>query len=111
MTYNRDPEAARCVVCDARNPRGAACMGAWCPREVKRKVRITKEEFNAAGGFDHPDLFRLQSRGGAWRYYRRVDGDPIIFVGDGQYRPKSRCTPADLDRAKAMGSAVNVGLV
>jgi hypothetical protein len=28
-----DPEPARCVVCDARNPAGAACMGTWCPRE------------------------------------------------------------------------------
>lgn len=38
----------------------------------ERKERITKEEFHSRGGFDNPQLFRLQSRGGAWRYYVRV---------------------------------------
>lgn len=67
MNLARDPEPARCVVCDARNPEGAACRGTWCPREV-RKEHIRKDEFDAG----NPDHFRLQSRGGAWRYYRRV---------------------------------------
>ena len=103
----RDPDP-RCVECDARNPRGACCNGTWCGRTV-RKERLTKQEFHAAGGFDNEQLFRLQSRGGAWRYYRRIDDDPMIFVGDGQYRRRSACSPADIERAKAMGSAVNVG--
>lgn len=34
-----------------------------------RKERITKKEFYAQGGFSNARLFRLQSRGGAWRYY------------------------------------------
>lgn len=34
-----------------------------------RKERITKKEWYALGGFDNPALFRLQTRGGAWRYY------------------------------------------
>lgn len=38
-----------------------------------RKERITKVEFYALGGFANSDLFRLQSRGGAWRYYRKLD--------------------------------------
>lgn len=38
-----------------------------------RKERITKREFYALGGFSNSQLFRLQSRGGAWRYYRKVD--------------------------------------
>lgn len=33
-----------------------------------RKERIRKDEFNAAD----PAHFKLQSRGGAWRYYRKV---------------------------------------
>lgn len=33
-----------------------------------RKERITKREFYERGGFSNSDLFRLQSRGGAWRY-------------------------------------------
>lgn len=40
-----------------------------------KKERITKVEFHALGGFDNPQLFRLQSRGGAWRYYRRISND------------------------------------
>lgn len=66
-----DPEPARCAVCDAPNPAGDCCNGTWCPRGV-RKERITKAEFHAAGGFDNEELFRLQTRGGAWRYYRKV---------------------------------------
>jgi len=106
MNYNRDPEPPRCAVCDARNPAGSHCRGVWCPRDV-RKERIRKNEFDA----DNPDHFRLQSRGGAWRYYRHVNHDPMIFVGDGQYRRRSACSPADIERAKAMGSAVNAGLI
>jgi hypothetical protein len=63
-----DPEPPRCVVCDARNPIGACCGGTVCLREI-RKERIRKNEFER----DNPDHFRLQSRGGSWRYYRRIN--------------------------------------
>lgn len=43
----------------------------------ERKERITKIEFHDLGGFDNPALFRLQSRGGAWRYYRRVGHEHV----------------------------------
>lgn len=72
MRFERDPEPATCAVCDARKPAGSHCRGTWCPREV-RKERIRKNEFYRLGGFSNSQLFRLQSRGGAWRYYRRVD--------------------------------------
>lgn len=39
----------------------------------ERKERITKKEWYALGGFANGDLFRKQSRGGAWRYYRALD--------------------------------------
>jgi hypothetical protein len=38
-----------------------------------RKERITKREFYDRGGFENSNLFRLQSRGGAWRYYINLD--------------------------------------
>lgn len=38
-----------------------------------RKERITKAEWYARGGFQNSALFRLQSRGGAWRYYVNLD--------------------------------------
>ena len=38
-----------------------------------KKERITKDEFYRLGGFKNSELFRLQSRGGAWRYYRKLD--------------------------------------
>lgn len=38
-----------------------------------RKERMTKIEWYALGGENNPVLFRQQSRGGAWRYYRRLD--------------------------------------
>lgn len=38
-----------------------------------RKERITKADFYKRGGFSNPALFRLQSRGGAWRYYVSLD--------------------------------------
>jgi len=38
-----------------------------------RKERITKAEWYDLGGFEHPALFRQQSRGGAWRYYKNLD--------------------------------------
>lgn len=38
-----------------------------------RKERITKVEFYELGGFANSALFRKQSRGGAWRYYRSLD--------------------------------------
>jgi hypothetical protein len=70
MSYgcNFDPEPPQCVVCDKYVGSGMShCHGTWCPRNV-RKERIRKDEFDP----DNPDHFRLQSRGGAWRYYRRV---------------------------------------
>ena len=39
----------------------------------ERKERITEVEWYNRGGFANPDLFRKQSRGGAWRYYRTLD--------------------------------------
>jgi hypothetical protein len=41
-------------------------------KQQTKKERITKEEFYRWGGFKNSELFRLQSRGGAWRYYRKV---------------------------------------
>lgn len=41
-----------------------------------RKERITKEEFYRLGGFANSDLFRLQTRGGSWRYYINLDRLP-----------------------------------
>ena len=38
-----------------------------------RKERITKKQWHALGGFATPGLFRKQSRGGAWRYYRSLE--------------------------------------
>lgn len=38
-----------------------------------RKERITKKEWYRLGGFANSNLFRKQSRGGAWRYYRVLD--------------------------------------
>ena len=38
-----------------------------------RKKHITKTEFYERGGFANSSLFRLQSRGGAWRYYVNLD--------------------------------------
>lgn len=38
-----------------------------------RKERITKDEWYKRGGFGNSTLFRLQSRGGAWRYYVNLD--------------------------------------
>jgi transcription initiation factor TFIIIB Brf1 subunit/transcription initiation factor TFIIB len=70
-----------------------------------RKERIRKDEFDPA----NENHFRLQSRGGAWRYYRRVD--PLIYIGDGMYRAKSLCTPADIEHAKRLNSAANAGLI
>ena len=40
-----------------------------------RKERITREEFYKLGGFTNSSLFRVQSRGGAWRYYRKPSGE------------------------------------
>lgn len=70
MSYGRnfDPEPPRCAVCDTRVGSGMShCEGTWCGRAV-RKERIRKDEFDPA----NENHFRLQSRGGAWRYYRRV---------------------------------------
>lgn len=43
----------------------------------ERKKRITKKEFYDLGGFANSDLFRKQSRGGEWRYYRTLDNREI----------------------------------
>lgn len=43
----------------------------------ERKERITKKEFYDLGGFANSGLFRKQSRGGAWRYYRTLDNREI----------------------------------
>ena len=44
----------------------------------ERKERITKRKFYDLGGFSNGELFRQQSRGGAWRYYR----SPAFGVGE-----------------------------
>jgi hypothetical protein len=100
-----------CNTCGG-NP-GHPANGDWtcakCKRDELRKCRkerIRKDEFDVG----NPAHFRLQTRGGAWRYYRKLD-DPMIFVGDGRYRRRTDCSPADIDRAKLMGSAVNEGKI
>jgi len=42
----------------------------------ERKKRITKKAWYDAGGFANSDLFRLQSRGGSWRYYINLERLP-----------------------------------
>lgn len=42
-------------------------------KQAIRKERITKREWYDRGGFANSALFRLQSRGGAWRYYVNLD--------------------------------------
>lgn len=42
------------------------------PQKI-RKERITKKEWYSRGAERNPTLFRLQSRGGAWRYYINLD--------------------------------------
>lgn len=39
-------------------------------RELKE--RLSKAQWNALGGLATPGLFRKQSKGGAWRYYRSL---------------------------------------
>lgn len=34
-------------------------------------MRITKAEFDAAGGLRNPELYRRQAKSGRWFYYRR----------------------------------------
>lgn len=51
------------------NPDGPTCRK--CVNDALRKCRkerIRKDEFDLA----NPQHFKLQSRGGAWRYYRKV---------------------------------------
>lgn len=43
--------------------------------QATRKERITKKEWYALGGFETSGLFRKQSRGGAWRYYRSLENE------------------------------------
>ena len=42
-----------------------------------RKERITKKEWFALGGFTNSEIFRKQSRGGAWRYYRLINDETM----------------------------------
>lgn len=42
----------------------------------ERKQRISKEEWRALGGLTNSDLFRVQKKGGAWKYYRALDNRP-----------------------------------
>lgn len=51
-------------------------VAAW--EEHKRLARIARQcreahRQNELGGFANSKLFRKQSRGGAWRYYRLLD--------------------------------------
>lgn len=105
--YSHDCEEPRCDKCDGRL--GHPANGDWtcekCKLRACRKERIRKDEFDPA----NDDHFRLQSRGGAWRYYRKVETDPLIYIGNGSYKRRSDCTPADIGQAKRMGSAHNVG--
>ena len=48
----------------------------------ERKERITKKEWYDRGGFANPALFRKQSRGGAWRYYRTLDNQKDLENGN-----------------------------
>lgn len=41
----------------------------------ERKKRITKREWYNLGAFANRNLFRKQSRGGAWRYYIALDNE------------------------------------
>lgn len=38
-----------------------------------RKERLTKVQYQALGGQANGDLWRTQSKGGAWRYWRTLD--------------------------------------
>ena len=38
-----------------------------------RKKRLTKAEWQALGGLANGDLYRKQSKGGAWRYFLTLD--------------------------------------
>lgn len=49
--------------------------------QTTRKERITKKQWYALGGFATPGLFRKQSRGGAWRYYRSLEAGELNNVG------------------------------
>lgn len=54
--------------------RGAS-VTAWEGIEMQRhmKERLTKAEWHKLGGPANGDLYRKQSKGGAWRYYRSLD--------------------------------------
>lgn len=41
-----------------------------------RKQSLTKAEYRALGGMANPDLYRVQTKGGAWRYFRTLDNRP-----------------------------------
>lgn len=57
----------------------AAVYGQWERKQWsrpmaqrERKERLTKEQWYSLGGLAVPGLFRKQSKGGAWRYYRSL---------------------------------------
>lgn len=37
------------------------------------KIRITKKEWYAKGGFKNSNLWRIQSSNGGWKYYENID--------------------------------------
>lgn len=43
-----------------------------CKRRKGPKKRITKAEYEAAGGWRNRELFCLRTRAGGWRYYRSL---------------------------------------
>ena len=38
----------------------------------ERKERLSKREWHALGGLKNSALYRKQSKGGTWRYYRSL---------------------------------------
>lgn len=40
-----------------------------------RKERLSKAEFHKLGGLANGNLWRTQSKGGAWRYWRTLDNE------------------------------------
>lgn len=61
-------------LCQAAWRYGAA-IAAWkgIAMQKHRKKRLTKAEWQALGGLANGDLYRKQSKGGAWRYFLTLD--------------------------------------
>jgi hypothetical protein len=55
---------------------GHPANGDWtcakCKLREGPKKRIRKDEFEALGGFNNRELFRLRTRAGGFRYYRAL---------------------------------------